>query len=414
MSEFTGERVIPGQVNDDLWAEHLARYAFAARLAGRAHVLDIGCGTGYGTAELAQRALSAAGIDISAEAIAFARAHYPLPNTAFLTASATALPFASGSFDLITAFEVIEHLDNWRDFLIEARRLLHPDGTFLVSTPNKLYYAESRASDGPNPFHTHEFEFAEFREALAAVFPNVTILLQNRLESQAFYPHATFAPVDAHLESTRGSPAEAHFFLALCSIDCPPEIRSFIYVPRAANLLRERERHIFLLQAELAQTRTWLEGVISDRQTLIEAQDEQKAHLEEHNRWALALDRDYKAALQRISDLQDMVQAEQAKAIEMAAAYQRVVDSLEHENQRKTEWAIETDQRLSAALSQKCGELSETVRLLDQAEATVIERTVWAQDLGRRLREAEAKLSMIADSRWVKLGRAAGVGPKVK
>jgi hypothetical protein len=53
------------------------------------------------------------------------------------------------------------------------------------------------------------------------------------------------------------------------------------------------------------------------------------------------------------------------------------------------------------------------VRLLDQAERTVVERTVWAQDLGGRLQQAEAKLGMIADSRWVKLGRAAGVGPKV-
>jgi SAM-dependent methyltransferase len=413
VSEFTGERVIPGQVNDDLWAEHIARYAFAGRLAQQARILDIGCGAGYGTAELAQHALSATGIDISAEAIAYARSHYPLPNATFLTASARAVPFSPASFDLITAFEVIEHLDNWHDLLIEARRLLHPNGTFLVSTPNKLYYAESRASDGPNPFHAHEFEFAEFRDALAAVFPNVTILLQNRLESQAFYPYATFSPVDAKLESARGSPAEAHFFLALCSIDCPADIRSFIYVPRAANLLRERERHIFLLQAEVAQTRTWLETVTSDRQTLIETHGELKAHLEEHNLWALALDRDHKVALQRISGLQDMVQAEQAKAIEMAAAYQGVVDSLEQENRRKTEWAIETDQRLSAALAQKCEELADTVRLLDQAERTVVERTVWAQDLGGRLQQAEAKLGMIADSRWVKLGRAAGVGPKV-
>ncbi len=56
VSEFTGERVIPGQVNDDLWAEHISRYAFAARFAAGKRVLDIGCGTGYGTAELAQHA----------------------------------------------------------------------------------------------------------------------------------------------------------------------------------------------------------------------------------------------------------------------------------------------------------------------------------------------------------------------
>jgi ubiquinone/menaquinone biosynthesis C-methylase UbiE len=406
VSEFTGERVVPGQVNDDLWAEHLARYAFAARLASQARVLDIGCGAGYGTAELAQHAQSATGIDVSAEAIAYANTHYPLPNTTFLTASATALPFPPESFDLITAFEVIEHLDNWHELLMEARRLLHPNGRFLVSTPNKLYYAESRASDGPNPFHTHEFEFAEFRDALTEVFPSVTVLLQNRLESQAFYPHATFAPVDAQLDSARGSPAEAHFFLAVCSIDRAPEVRSFIYVPRAANLLREREQHIFLLESDLAKT-------IADRRALLEAQDKLNAHLEEHNRWALQLDLDHKAALQRIYDLQDLMQAQQAAAIEMAAAYQTTVDSLEHENRSKTEWAIETEIRFSAALAQKCEELAETVRLLDLAEATVIERTAWAQDLSGRLDQANAKLRMIADSRWVKLGRVAGIGPKL-
>lgn len=414
MSEFTGERVIPGQVNDDLWAEHIARYAFAARLAEKARVLDIGCGAGYGTAELAQHAQSATGIDISGDAIVYASEHYRIPNAAFLAASATAIPFPAASFDLITAFEVIEHLENWHELLIEARRLLRPDGTFLVSTPNKLYYAESRAKEGPNPFHSHEFEFAEFRDALATVFPQVTILLQNRLESQAFYPHATFCPVDAQLDTSRGSPAEAHFFLALCSIDCAPEIRSFIYVPRAANLLREREQHIFLLQDELAKTKTWLEGVISDRQKLIESHDELKAHLEEHNRWAQQLDRERKAAIERISELQDLMQAEQAKAMEMAAAYQRTVDSLEQENRNKTDWAIETERRLSAALAQKCEELAETVRLLDRAEATVVERTAWAQDLDRGLQQANAKLQMIADSRWVKLGRAAGIGPDVK
>ena len=271
MSEFTGERVIPGQVNDDLWAEHMARYAYAARFAKQARVLDLGCGTGYGTAELAQHSQTATGIDLSPDAIAYAGAHFQLPNTTFLAASATAVPFPAAAFDLITAFEVIEHLDAWRDLLNEARRLLHPAGVFLVSTPNKLYYAESRASQGPNPFHTHEFEYAEFRDALAAVFPNVTILLQNRLESQAFYPHATFAPVDAQLDSARGSAEEAHFFLAICSVDLVPETRSFLYVPRAANLLREREQHIHLLEDELAKNKTWLADVICDRQKLIDS-----------------------------------------------------------------------------------------------------------------------------------------------
>ena len=51
MIDFTGERVIPGEVNSDLWAEHFARYAFAARFATGVRSLDVGCGAGYGTAE---------------------------------------------------------------------------------------------------------------------------------------------------------------------------------------------------------------------------------------------------------------------------------------------------------------------------------------------------------------------------
>jgi hypothetical protein len=168
------------------------------------------------------------------------------------------------------------------------------------------------------------------------------------------------------------------------------------------------------LQDELAKTKAWLEDVMSDRQKLIEAQDELKTHLEEHNRWALQLDQDRKAALERISELQDEMQAEQTKATEMAAAYQQTVDSLEQENRNKTDWAIQTETRLSAALAAKCTELAETVHLLDQAEATVIERTTWAQDLDRSLQQANAKLRMVADSRWVKLGRSIGLGPKLE
>src|SRR5262249_18916198 len=58
LAEFTGERVIPGQVDVDLLNEHVARYTFAARLSRGKRVLDAGCGEGYGSAELARAALS--------------------------------------------------------------------------------------------------------------------------------------------------------------------------------------------------------------------------------------------------------------------------------------------------------------------------------------------------------------------
>src|SRR5579862_3598210 len=173
LAEFTGERVIPGEVDVDLLNEHLARYAFAARLARGKRVLDAGCGAGYGSAELAHAALSVTGADIAAEAIEFAREHYRLPNLHFEQATCGALPHPDSCLDLVVAFEVIEHLAHWREFLLEARRVLAANGQLVVSTPNKSYYTESRGGEGANPFHVHEFEFEEFQSELAAIFPHV-------------------------------------------------------------------------------------------------------------------------------------------------------------------------------------------------------------------------------------------------
>lgn len=414
MIEFTGERVIPGEVNDDLWAEHAARYAFASRFNARS-ILDLGCGAGYGTAELASHASFAAGIDVAEEAIRHARAHYPLPNLYFLQGSATGIPFAAECFDLITAFEVIEHLGDWRGLVREARRVITRNGIFLVSTPNKLYYSESRATQGPNPFHVHEFEFGEFREALAGLFPRVTILLQNRLESFVFSPsERIFRATDARIDGARGSPDQAHFFLGICSVEVEPDLRTFLYVPRASNILREREQHIHLLEDELNQTNEWLANLRADHQKLLELHTELTRHLEKHNQWALQLEKDWKAGLERISQLQNELKAEQAAAAAVVASYEGVISGLQEENRRKTEWALDTERRLSDQLAKKSEALVEAVRLLDAAENTVTERTLWAQGLQSQVSQLEQHIRMIRESRWLKLGRSVGLGPRVE
>ena len=109
MAEFTGERVIPGEVDVDLMNEHLARYTFAARLSTGKRVLDAGCGAGYGSAELAHAAHAVVGIDCAAEAVRFARDNYRLPNLQFEQATCRSLPHRDCSFDLVVAFEVAEH-----------------------------------------------------------------------------------------------------------------------------------------------------------------------------------------------------------------------------------------------------------------------------------------------------------------
>jgi len=418
LAEFTGERVIPGQVAPDLWNEHAARYVFAARFAEGRHVLDAGCGSGYGSARLALKAARVVGADISSEALTYARQHYAIGKLHLLQTSCLRLPVPDDTFDLVVAFEVIEHLVDWRDFLHEMRRVTKPEGLFIVSTPNKAYYAASRGAAQANPYHVHEFEYDEFRQELLSLFPHVRIALQNHAGAIVFQPVDTFTAAATWVESGAGKPTEASFFIAVCSFTTAVEIPTLVCVPRLANVLREREQHIERLQSELQEKDHWLQETLEDRRKLVEMFRQQNQELEERNRWAQELDSQLGAARQRVADLQKELAEQQEAARRMAEGYEAKVRDLEEEHRRGVLWAEERERRLTSELearanelTARCQELAECVRLLDTAEATVEERTRWAQRLEGELEQAEALLSMVRASRWVKLGRAIGLGP---
>jgi len=393
LAEFTGERVIPGEVDADLLNEHVARYAFAARLARGKRVLDAGCGAGYGSAELAGAALSVVGLDVAPDAIAYARAHYSFANLQFEEAPCGALPHTDASFDLVVAFEVIEHLEDWRQFLGEVRRVLAPTGQFIVSTPNKLYYGESRGAAGANPFHAHEFEFDEFRTELAKVFPHISLFLENHVEGVVFRPVEAGDTAEVRVDGGPALPAESHFFVAVCAHRPQTGNPTFVYIPSAGNVLRERETHIALLEGELRQKNEWLDKAKQDLADLDRQHRVLEVELEQSNRWAEGLNRYWAASGERIVTLQTELAAEQSKA-------QAAIAELEQENRVKTEWAQKVD-----------GQLAQCVEYLHRAEKTVEERTRWAQALDAEVEQLRRKLSMLEASRWVRLGRTVGLGP---
>ena len=271
--------------------------------------------------------------------------------------------------------------------------MLTREGLFIVSSPNKRYYGETRAAAGPNPYHEHEFEAEEFVRELERVFSNVQLLLQNRVESFAFHPPVGFWPAEARIDGGGGSAKDAHFFIALCSLTQLPEPKSFVYVPKAANMLREREQHVEALERQLGDIKT-------DRQALLELFRQQTRDLEERNLWAQRLDADLKTAGERIFNLQN-------ELAELTAGYQAQFERMEEQNQIKTAWAL----KASADLEAKCQELADCVGLLDAANSTVRERTVWAQTAEAQRAELATRLEMIRDSRWVKMGRTVGLGP---
>jgi SAM-dependent methyltransferase len=453
LAEFTGERIIPGQVDVDLLNEHVARYTFAARLARGKRVLDAGCGAGYGSAELAQAADSVVGVDRAPEAIDFARANYGLPNLRFEQASCDALPHPGGSFDLVVAFEVIEHLDNWHEFLLEVRRVLAPAGQLIISTPNKLYYTESRGPTGANPFHVHEFDFEEFQSELHGVFQHVSMYLENHVEGVTFQPHEAGHTVEVRVDAGDPAPDESHFFVAVCAHRRQLGNPTYVYVPRAANVLRERERHIALLEGELATKNEWLDKAQQDlaefdrlsrqqkdelersnqwagtlnreleerRARIVELQEEfareqesarkvaegYAAELERSHQWAEALDRELEERRARIVELQEEFAREQENARQVAEGYAAKVADLERDLHDKTQWAIDTDTRLTGAIR----DLGRAVEVLHHTEKELEERTAWALRLQDEARRLEELVALFRASRWVKLGRTVGLGP---
>jgi SAM-dependent methyltransferase len=297
------------------------------------------------------------------------------------------------------AFEVIEHLPGWRDYLLEVRRVLAPAGQFIVSTPNKLYYAESRSGAGANPFHAHEFEFDEFRRELSAIFPHVSLFLENHVEGIAFRPVCEGGAGDAagtdevRVDGGETPPTESHFFVAVCGHRPQTGNSTFVYVPSAANVLRERETHIALLEGELQRKDQWLESAQRDLADLDRAHRKLTAELEESNRWAAELDRELAAGAARIHQLQDEMAAAQAAA-------QAKIEELDRENRAKSEWGRQLD-----------AQLAQCVEYLHQAETTVEERTRWAQRLDAEVEQLRRKLALLEASRWVRLGRSVGLGP---
>jgi len=91
--------------------------------------LDLGCGTGHNLESLARYAVPV-GHDSSAEALGFCRrgGHQRL-------VQATRLPFAAHAFDIVTALDVIEHLDDDLGTLQDLYRVVRPGGLLIISVP---------------------------------------------------------------------------------------------------------------------------------------------------------------------------------------------------------------------------------------------------------------------------------------
>ncbi len=169
---WSHERLVPEGLpwyNKQMLYDHLDRYFFAQNFVANKVVLDIACGSGYGTQLLAKGgAKQVTGIDISIEAVSYARKYYGLKNVVYKIGDAEAIKEQRSSFDAVISFETLEHLLHPEKFLKEVTRVLKQDGIFIVSTPNRLLNTENS-----NPFHLKEFSLDELHSILSKNFSSI-------------------------------------------------------------------------------------------------------------------------------------------------------------------------------------------------------------------------------------------------
>jgi len=156
----------------NLLIEDLAKFRFASQYAINRLVLDAGCGAGQGSAYLSRSgARYVVGIDISSEAIAYARRTFPQNNLTFVVMDALHLGFPDHTFDLVTSIEVIEHLSEPDQYVAEIRRVLRNGGILALSTPNKLISSPTPGTIWPH--HVKEFYPDELCTLLMRHFSSV-------------------------------------------------------------------------------------------------------------------------------------------------------------------------------------------------------------------------------------------------
>ena len=198
--------------------EHIQRYRFAAKWANKRTVLDLGCGEGYGTKILKRAGASKIiGVDINKEVIKQAKKNYSSKSVFFQEGDAQGLEFKDKSFDLVISLELIEHLQNYKKYLKEVKRVLKTKGVFILSTPNKdNYRGES------SPFHVKEFSLEELRETLTGLFQKVEIFGQQITNPQIADSERYFFNLYQRL--TFGRSLTKKLFLLI-----PSEIKAFFY-----------------------------------------------------------------------------------------------------------------------------------------------------------------------------------------
>lgn len=153
---------------------HLARYRFALeQRPAPARAADLGCGLGFGAAVLSPAAREVRAFDINPQVVEHAAERCTLANVRFAVHDALTGQVPESPYDLICAFEIIEHLEEPATALRHLRASLAGGGRLVLSTPNS-----ADGDTGSHPFHSFQFSQPTLEKLLREHFLSVTIYSQ--------------------------------------------------------------------------------------------------------------------------------------------------------------------------------------------------------------------------------------------
>jgi SAM-dependent methyltransferase len=360
------ERIIPGKVDSDLYNEHISRYLFAKQFIKEKKVLDLGCGTGYGSNVMAKVARKVVGVDISKEAIIYANEHFNTRKVSFHSEDCARLGLADKSFDVVVSFEVIEHIKDYTALIKEAKRVLTNNGIFILSTPNKKMTEEHGET---NPYHIHEFYYDELEHLLKGFFGQVQILAENHcpgisISSPQCKKGDTHFPLDVNDSATDDFLKTPSYFIAVCyqHTKSVPTINRLFYIPSEANVLREKDSHIKALQEQLKEFNKHTEWA-----TKLDAE------LQEKNKYLTQLKREFDERTNYVRKL--------TKDLEEKNRY---IGKLQQEFDEKVKWVSQLD-----------SELKKTNRVLSNLRQELDERTKWARKLDVEVKEKDRHIDKL-------------------
>lgn len=168
---FRGRRIL---VDELMGREHIDRHPLH---------LELGCGTGRMAAEMSRRGHRVVAVDLRLDALESARRSNP--GAMLVRSDATHLPFRPGTFDLATALDVLEHVDD-EAALTELRAVLRPNGRAILSVPAMPWLWSARDVDAGHlrrytpkllraSLHRARFAVVALRYYQSLLFPLVVI-----------------------------------------------------------------------------------------------------------------------------------------------------------------------------------------------------------------------------------------------